>query len=56
MQQGVGVAEAGLLGATKLLDSAIEGTSTFGEESLQAGKGARTENISIFGKRKYFRR
>ena len=55
MQQGVGVAEAGLLGATKLLDSAIEGTSTFGEESLQAGKGTRTENISIFGKRKYFR-
>ena len=56
MQQGVGVAEAGLLGATDLLDAAIEGTSTFGEESLQAGKGARTENISIFGKRKYFRR
>ena len=55
MQQGVGVAEAGLLGATDLLDAAIEGTSTFGEESLQAGKGARTENISIFGKRKYFR-
>ena len=55
MQQGVGVAEAGLLGATKLLDSAIEGTSTFGEESLQAGKGARNENISIFGKRKCFR-
>merc|ERR1712038_550961 len=37
MQQGVGVAEAGLLGATDLLDAAIEGTSTFGEESLQAG-------------------
>ena len=38
MQQGVDVAEAGLLGATKLLDTAIEGTSTFGEESLQGGK------------------
>ena len=40
MQQGVGVAEAGLLGATDLLDAAIEGPSTFGEESLQAGKEA----------------
>ena len=37
MQQGVGVAEAGLLGATNLLDTAIEGTSNFGEESLLAG-------------------
>ena len=53
MQQGVGVAEAGLLGATNLLDTAIEGTSNFGEESLLAGLEAiNAAGGSVQGNRK----